>query len=170
MEIYKGILETQTGPVQVLAENHYIIRVDFVNAGLADCTRFLAKYFPDTKIENGIYPSVLQALIQLDEYFSGARTVFDLNVMLYGTPFRTKVWSQLCKIPYGETITYKTLAQKCGCEKGFRAVGQANHFNPISIVVPCHRVVGSDTSLTGYGGGLDNKKFLLDLEAKHKAQ
>ena len=168
MSIFKGILETQVGPVQILAEDNYIIRLDFVKAGLAECSRFMEKYFPDERIENGVTSAVVTALVQLDEYFSGTRKFFDLNVKLYGTPFRAKVWSELCKIPYGETISYKELAQRCGSEKAFRAVGQANHFNPISIIVPCHRVIGSNTALTGYGGGLDNKKFLLELEAKYR--
>lgn len=168
MSIFKGILETPVGPVQILAEDNYIIRLDFVKAGLVECSRFMGKYFPDERIENGVTSAVVTALVQLDEYFSGTRKFFDLNVKLFGTPFRTKVWSELCKIPYGETISYKELALRCGSEKGFRAVGQANHFNPISIIVPCHRVIGSNTALTGYGGGLDNKKFLLELEAKHQ--
>lgn len=168
MSIFKGILETQVGPVQILAEDNYIIRLDFVKAGLVECSRFIEKYFPDNRVEDGVTSTVITALVQLDEYFAGTRKLFDLNVKLYGTPFRTKVWSELCKIPYGETISYKELAQRCESEKGFRAVGQANHFNPISIIVPCHRVIGSNTALTGYGGGLDNKKFLLEHEAKYR--
>ena len=101
---------------------------------------------------------------QLAEYFSGARRVFDLPLHPVGTAFRMKVWAALQQIPYGQTITYGELARRVGNERGSRAVGGANHHNPISIIIPCHRVIGTDGSLTGYGGGLDMKEALLRLE------
>lgn len=101
---------------------------------------------------------------QLAEYFSGARRVFDLPLHPVGTTFRMKVWSELQQIPYGQTITYGELARRVGNARGARAVGGANHHNPISIIIPCHRVIGADGSLTGYGGGLDMKEALLRLE------
>ena len=101
---------------------------------------------------------------QLAEYFSGARRVFDLPLHPVGTAFRIKVWSELQQIPYGQTITYGELARRVGNARGSRAVGGANHHNPISIIIPCHRVIGADGSLTGYGGGLDMKEALLRLE------
>ena len=101
---------------------------------------------------------------QLAEYFSGARRVFDLPLHPVGTAFRMKVWSELQQIPYGQTITYGELARRVGNARGARAVGGANHHNPISIIIPCHRVIGADGSLTGYGGGLDMKEALLRLE------
>lgn len=101
---------------------------------------------------------------QLDEYFAGKRTEFDLPLAPKGTEFQKKDWEALRKIPYGQTCTYKDIAQAIGCPKGFRAVGLANNRNPIMIIIPCHRVIGSDGSLTGYAGGTHIKKYLLELE------
>jgi methylated-DNA-[protein]-cysteine S-methyltransferase len=101
---------------------------------------------------------------ELDEYFAGARTEFEVPVALHGTPFQLEVWDQLRRIPYGETITYGELAQRVDRPEAARAVGAANGQNPVAIVVPCHRVVGADGSLTGFGGGLGWKRRLLDLE------
>jgi methylated-DNA-[protein]-cysteine S-methyltransferase len=101
---------------------------------------------------------------QLDEYFAGDRVEFDLALAATGSEFERTVWRALRQIPYGETISYGELARRIGRPDRARAVGAANGRNPISIVVPCHRVIGADGSLTGYGGGLDRKRFLLDLE------
>lgn len=101
---------------------------------------------------------------QLHEYFNGRRTQFTLPIAVIGTAFQRRIWDLLRAIPYGETRTYAQLADAIGNRAAIRAVGLANGRNPISIVVPCHRVVGSDGSLTGYAGGLDRKRFLLDLE------
>ncbi len=101
---------------------------------------------------------------QLDEYFAGKRKEFDIPTRLEGTEFQKRVWEELRKIPYGKTVTYKDIAEAVGCPKGYRAVGLANNRNPISIIYPCHRVIGSNGSLTGYGGGLDVKEKLLELE------
>ena len=102
---------------------------------------------------------------QLGEYFAGERTSFDLALSPSGTDFQLRVWQQLRTIPYGVTCSYADIARGIGATNGFRAVGLANGRNPISIVVPCHRVIGADGSLTGYGGGIERKRFLLDLEA-----
>lgn len=101
---------------------------------------------------------------QLDEYFKGDRTAFDLPLDMEGTPFQVKVWHALQAIPYGETRTYKEIAEVIGNPKAVRAVGMANHVNPFIIVVPCHRVIGTNGKLTGYAAGLDKKLFLLELE------
>ena len=101
---------------------------------------------------------------QLREYFAGGRREFSIPFALSGTPFQQKVWAELAKIPYGTVCTYGDLARAIGKPQAFRAVGGANHRNPISIIVPCHRVIGQDHSLTGYGGGLQAKEFLLKLE------
>jgi methylated-DNA-[protein]-cysteine S-methyltransferase len=105
------------------------------------------------------------ALAQLAEYFAGERTTFDLPLAPSGTDFQLRVWQQLRTIPYGVTCSYADVARGIGATTGFRAVGLANGRNPISIIVPCHRVIGANGSLTGYGGGLERKRFLLDLEA-----
>ena len=103
---------------------------------------------------------------ELDEYFEGRRHEFTLRLMPAGTAFQLRVWDRLCAIPYGETISYAELARRVGNPNASRAVGMANSRNPISIIVPCHRVIGSDSSLTGYAGGLDRKRALLEHEAR----
>lgn len=104
---------------------------------------------------------------ELQEYFAGNRKAFDLPLHLEGTPFQLKVWNMLLTIPYGETRSYKEIARLTGNEKACRAVGMANNRNPVMILVPCHRVVGADGSLVGYGGGLPLKEKLLELEKKN---
>jgi len=105
-----------------------------------------------------------KAAVQLEEYFAGERMEFDVPLNPQGTQFQRSVWTALLKIPYGETKSYKQIAQMVENPKAFRAVGMANNKNPIWIVIPCHRVIGADGSLTGYGGGLDMKQRLLELE------
>jgi methylated-DNA-[protein]-cysteine S-methyltransferase len=107
---------------------------------------------------------LLDAKRQLEEYFGGWRKSFDLPLEPEGTPFQREVWRALGEIPFGVTISYQDLARRLGKEKAVRAVGMANGRNPISIVIPCHRVIGADGSLTGYGGGLWRKEYLLDFE------
>jgi methylated-DNA-[protein]-cysteine S-methyltransferase len=104
------------------------------------------------------------AVEQLQEYFEGKRTHFDLPLDVQGTPFQVSVWNELLKIPYGTTCSYIDIARSLGKPGAARAVGMANHENPIAVVIPCHRVVGSDGSLTGYAGGLHLKKQLLGIE------
>ena len=106
------------------------------------------------------------AAAQLDEYFAGTRVAFDVPLALHGTPFQQQVWKGLPAIPYGETRSYGQLAAAVGSPGASRAVGLANGRNPVSIIVPCHRVIGADGSLTGYGGGLENKQLLLDHERR----
>ncbi len=105
------------------------------------------------------------AKVQLTEYFDGKRRVFSVPLALHGTPFQLSVWEALQSIPYGQTISYRELARRVGRPASVRAVGQANGHNPVSVIVPCHRVIGSDGKLTGYGGGLERKEALLRLEA-----
>jgi methylated-DNA-[protein]-cysteine S-methyltransferase len=110
-----------------------------------------------------------EAARQLEEYFDGERTAFDLPLVDdVGTPFQRRVWAELRKIPYGDTVSYAELARRIGQPTAFRAVGLANGRNPISIVVPCHRVVGASGSLIGYGGGLERKQLLLNLERRQR--
>ena len=114
-------------------------------------------------------PSLLElkpVVDQLDAYFCGNLTTFDLPLDPVGTEFQLKVWRALCRIPYGETRAYGQIAKAIGQPGAARAVGLANNHNPLPIVVPCHRVIGADGSLTGYGGGLPRKRKLLDLEAR----
>ena len=108
------------------------------------------------------------ATCQLDEYFRGSRREFDLPLKLVGTDFQRRVWNQLTQIPYGTTTNYGQLAKRIDNPRGSRAVGLANGRNPISIIVPCHRVVGINGDLTGYGGGLEAKRWLLNFETKRQ--
>lgn len=107
------------------------------------------------------------ATIQLDEYFQGKRTTFSLPFKLTGTPFQLAVWKELQNIPYGQTTSYKEIAQKINKPKAYRAVGIANNKNPLPIIIPCHRVIGSNGKLIGYAGGLKLKNYLLELEKSH---
>jgi methylated-DNA-[protein]-cysteine S-methyltransferase len=109
-------------------------------------------------------PVLAAAQRQLAEYFAGERTEFDLPLSMRGTPFQLKVWAALQRIEYGTTRSYGQIAAEIGAFGAARAVGAANHDNPIAIVVPCHRVIGANGSLVGYGGGLDQKRALLELE------
>lgn len=134
------------------------LRIDADNTGICGVNR------TEEALCSPEEPLLADCARQLAEYFSGTRRVFDLPLHPVGTAFRMKVWSELQQIPYGQTITYGELARRVGNARGSRAVGGANHHNPISIIIPCHRVIGADGSLTGYGGGLDMKEALLRLE------
>ena len=114
-------------------------------------------------------PVVAQCVNQLDEYFQAKRKVFELALAPQGTDFQKRVWAQLLEIPYGETVSYLDVARAIGNAKSIRAVGAANGANPLSIIVPCHRVIGSDGKLTGYGGGLWRKEWLLNHERRHSS-
>ena len=114
-----------------------------------------------TKLET---PLLQEAGIQLQEYFGGKRKIFNLPLSLHGTEFQLSVWKALQSIPYGETRSYKQIAELIGKPKACRAVGMANNRNPVMIIVPCHRVIGQDGSMVGYASGLDTKKYLLHLE------
>ncbi|MGE0126979.1 MAG: methylated-DNA--[protein]-cysteine S-methyltransferase [Blastocatellales bacterium] len=122
-----------------------------------------AKPINDWRRDDGMFR---EAAKQLRAYFGGELIEFDLPLAAAGTEFQRSVWAELLKIPYGSTINYGELARRLGNHNASRAVGSANGQNPISIIIPCHRVIGSDGNLTGYGGGIERKKFLLDLEAK----
>lgn len=115
--------------------------------------------------EGEIPPVLKEAYIQLDEYFRGKRRTFDLKLSLEGTEFQKKVWIEVMKIPYGQTASYRDIACRLGNFRAVRAVGNANGKNPISIVIPCHRVIGSRGELTGYAGGLERKAWLLKHES-----
>ncbi len=123
----------------------------------------------DTEEITGIVPEVLEeAVYQLREYFEGNREIFDLELNPHGTDFQKRVWKALLEIPYGKTISYFQLSKTLGDVKAIRAVAAANGKNPLWIVIPCHRVIGSDGSLTGYAGGLHRKKWLLEHESPVK--
>jgi methylated-DNA-[protein]-cysteine S-methyltransferase len=133
-----------------------------VSAGLVTAIAFGADSPSGSRASD---PLLDRAETQLGEYFAGERTEFDLPLASEGSEFQKKVWSELQRIPYGETASYGDIARRLGYEPGIsRAVGAANGANPIPIVVPCHRVIGANGSLTGYAGGLERKRTLLELE------
>jgi methylated-DNA-[protein]-cysteine S-methyltransferase len=123
---------------------------------------FKAQPAPERRAEPEL---IRRAFAQIEEYLAGKRKRFDLPLHAEGTPFMRRVWDELCKIPYGKTRSYKDVAIAIGQPGAMRAVGMANNRNPIALIIPCHRVIGADGSLTGFGGGLDVKRYLLDLEA-----
>jgi methylated-DNA-[protein]-cysteine S-methyltransferase len=135
------------GPIRLRADDHALLELTFGESERRDDSSVLAA-----------------TCAQLDEYFAGTRTTFDLPLRLEGTPWEQRVWAELVKIGYGETASYGELAVKLGAPGAARAVGSANGRNPISIVVPCHRVIGARGALTGYAWGVERKSALLDLE------
>ena len=145
------VMESPVGPLRIDEEGGFITGVDRTAAPLKA---------PDT-------PLLQECVRQLRAYFDGSLTVFDLPLNPQGTPFRRRVWAALQAIPYGETRSYGQLAKALDCPGAARAVGGANHHNPIAIIIPCHRVIGADGSLTGYGGGLAMKDWLLRHERRH---
>lgn len=124
----------------------------------------------DEKTTTSISKFLQPTIDQLLEYFEGGRTKFYLKLNPEGTPFQKKVWEQLMKIPFAKTVSYQEIANRLGNSKVIRAAASANGKNPIAIIIPCHRVIGSDGSLTGYAGGLHRKKWLLDHECPVKQQ
>ncbi len=136
-----------------------------------DAVNSILFVFSDTEMEPGNSNDILlECKEQLAEYFAGIRKEFDIPIYQEGTEFQHRVWNELLKIPFGETISYNQLAEALGDVKSIRAVGSANGKNKISIIVPCHRVIGADGSLTGYAGGLWRKEWLLKHEAKHSGK
>ena len=153
-------VDSPVGPLMVIADNTGITHILFPTHTLADLG-LVSEDVPEAKDD----PVLLNAARQLAEYFDGDRTAFDLPLHVEGNDFEVDVWFAMRSIPYGETISYGEQSDIAGHPGAFQAVGAANGRNPIPIVVPCHRVVGSDGSLVGFGGGLDVKRFLLDLES-----
>jgi len=129
-------------------------------------TRVLFDAEPDPEWSTEPCALLDEAVRQLEEYFAGERTEFSLELAPAGTEFQRRVWGMLREIPYGETTTYGTLANRLGNPRTVRAVGLANGRNPIAVIIPCHRVIGADGSLVGFGGGLDRKRALLDHETE----
>ena len=155
-QLYRKILYHSTvGFLTVVSDNHYIRKISFGKQELAE-----------DHVETPEHWLLLKAEQQLMEYFEGVRTVFDLPYQVNGTDFQKSVWDALAKIPYGTVKTYGTIAKEIGSVKASRAVGGACNKNPIAIVIPCHRVVGSNGNLTGFAGGLTVKETLLQLEQR----
>lgn len=150
-------MQSPVGPLKLVAHEQALVAVMWDHE---DHRRVrLAQLSEDLE-----HPILLQAKQQLEEYFSGHRQQFDLPLDFQGTPFQNAVWQALLTIPYGETRSYRDIALQIGNVKAVRAVGAANGKNPISIITPCHRVIGANGSLVGFAGGLDKKQILLHIE------
>lgn len=154
--------QSPVGILEIQGTEETISAVLFVNSWKG--TKLVEDELNFSKPESAAIKECIQ---QLDEYFEGTRTDFTLATLQAGTDFQQSVWKALCNIPYGRTISYLELSKRLGNVKAIRAVGTANGNNSISIIVPCHRVIGANGSLVGYGGDLWRKKWLLDHEAKH---
>lgn len=152
-----GYFNSPIGKIRIEEENGYITAVYFVNENI------------DSNIENGcINDSIASCKEQLQEYFDGIRKKFDLKLkFLNGTEFQKNAWNELRRIPYGKTISYKEMAERINNPKACRAIGNANNKNPICIIIPCHRVIGSNGKMVGYAEGIDKKEFLLKLESEN---
>ena len=147
--IKRAFLKTPLGYIEINGTEKGISKIEFLNS----------------RVRIHRVPSMLRPCVdQLKEYFLGKRHNFTIDLDLAGTPFQLKVWNELFKIPYGTTISYLELARRVGDVKALRAVGGANGANPVVILVPCHRVIGSSGKLVGYGGGIKRKKWLLEHE------
>jgi len=148
--IFKTTVETPIGYLELTTDHDYLLSVTFTDNYLQP---------------SGYQPNILmETAKQIGEYFRGIRKVFTLNLQPAGTDFQIKVWEQVMKVPFGETVSYLEIAKKTGSKNNTRAVGMANGKNPIPIIIPCHRIIGLNGKLTGYAGGLDKKKWLLNHE------
>lgn len=150
------IIKSPLGFTKIMGDEHGITSVTVL--------------YSDEIITDIIPVELEDCVIQLNEYFEGTRKIFDLKLNALGTDFQKKVWKQLEQIPYGKTISYLELSKQLGDVKAIRAIANANGKNPLWIIIPCHRVIGSDGSLTGYAGGLHRKKWLLEHESPFKQQ
>lgn len=154
--IYKAYYPSPLGRIEITGTEDRIVSLNFVETGGT-----AGKPLP---------ACLKQAVAQIDEYFKGRRKKFSLQLFLQGTPFQQAVWRQLKRIPFGKTASYGDIARAIGNPRACRAVGTANGANPIAIIIPCHRIIGSNGTLTGYGGGLWRKQWLLEHEKSWTVQ
>lgn len=157
--------ESPLGPLRIWVSARGLARLDFPGFNAAEADHWAVRYFGKNTAQAMPDEHVIdQTIVQLEGYFAGTRRSFDLPLDLHGTPFQLDVWRTLTSIPWGTTCAYRDIAMRIGRPAAIRAVGAANGANPISIIVPCHRLVGATGELRGYGGGLDRKAALLALE------
>jgi len=155
MELETAYINTPLGMMRIVGNNEGVAFIDFLKEN-------------EVIHNNGVPSSLIDAVNEMNEYFNGKRKEFTIRSLAKGTAFQEKVWSELLKIQYGETASYADIANRIGNPKAVRAVANANARNPLSIVVPCHRIIGSNGKLTGYAGGLWRKEWLLSREKNNK--
>ncbi len=161
--VYTSVFDSVVGPLSLASTDEGMCKLCIRGYRGSDFAAWLKRNLPDHDvIESG--PRNKEYISELHEYLSGKLTRFSIPLHMIGTEPQKAVWMELLKIPYGVTISYKELARRVGIPGGFQSVGRANAANPLPLVVPCHRVIGADDSLIGYGGGIKMKEFLLRLE------
>ncbi|TWI56137.1 methylated-DNA--[protein]-cysteine S-methyltransferase [Halalkalibacter nanhaiisediminis] len=162
---YVDEMDSPLGRLTIVATDHGVCHIHFgeLKTSIATLNAWLKKHGRKGELTHCM-ETIRPIREQLEDYFSGKRATFDLPLDLCGTIFQKKVWNALKNIGYGKTKSYKEIAQEIGAPKAVRAVGGANNKNPIPIIIPCHRVIGSNGNMVGYGGGLDKKEILLSLE------
>ena len=163
MEICYQALDTPIGRLLVAASSRGLCRIGFPSESASDRAAWFHRHFSAVP-EEGVEGSLARAMEQLGKYFEGQEEAFDVPLDLRGTPFQIQVWRQLLEVPYGATVSYGEVARAIGNPRASQAVGSAVGKNPVPIVVPCHRVIGHNGSLVGFGGGLPTKEKLLKLE------
>lgn len=159
--------QTPIGMMRVIADDDGICVFDFQYRRMMDSIVERVKKYKNVGIEEGTHPYIEQLIEQIGAYFSGTRKAFDLPLQLLGTEFQQRVWRGLMEVPYGMTRSYKQQSLFLGDEKAIRAVARANGENGIAIIIPCHRIIGTNGTLVGYGGGLHRKNWLLEHERKY---
>jgi len=164
MKLLRRTFDTPVGPMMALASDQALCALEFSKPGrMTRLDARLGRFFAPFEIEDGTNAVIARTVEWLDRYFAGERPE-DPPLDMRGAAFALKVWAALRQVPFGQTVSYGEIARKVGAPDASRAVGTANGANPIAIIVPCHRVIGSNGKLTGYGGGLDKKKWLIAHE------
>ena len=161
--VYCTSFESKIGLVYVASTEKGACKISLPRQSKREFIRWLNENFEDSDVVDNKSRN-RDVIDQLNRYFNGRLAKFTCSLDVIGTPFQMRVWKELTKIPYGTTISYKQLAKRIGTSRGFQAVGRANAANPLPIIVPCHRVLGTDGSLVGYASGIKTKEFLLKLE------
>jgi len=168
MRLHRSLIDTPVGPMRALASDDALCALEFfVKGRMARLDARLTRWFAGAQIQDGTNSVIRAASEWLEKYFAGdTADISGLALEMRGAPFELRVWEALRRIPPGTTTTYGAIAKHLGSPDASRAVGMANGANPIAIIVPCHRVIGSNGTLTGYGGGLDKKSWLLNHERR----
>ncbi len=161
--VYCTSFDSKVGLIYIASTDDGVCKLSVPRQTKKDFIKWLRENFDDSEVVDNKSRN-REAIDQLTRYFNGKLAKFAVPVDLHGTPFQVRVWKELQRIPYGSTISYKQLAKRLGTSRGFQAVGRANAANPVPIIIPCHRVLGTDGSLVGYASGIKTKEFLLRLE------